>query len=363
MHAVVLISLLDTTPSPTFIQSIPWAVAALFESGILAASIFVYTNVHREPIVGNPYGGPERDSITRWEFIEVILGSVRVLILILLVTAYLFKGSLFKKSSWKTTEPNSPTESTGLLDSSSSESEDDSYGSTSTYLNSRAPEPWARPTATPSTTWKECLSGYMLFLQYFWPSKSRRLQLVVVFCFSLLIVQRAVNVLVPYQVGVITNMMSFEEGMIQIPWLQICLYIFYRWLQGNQGLIESIRSSMWISVSRYSYMELSTAAFEHVHNLSLDFQLSKKMGEVLSALTKDSSVNTFLEQITFGVVPMILDLGTAIGYFLVAFDVYYALVITIVTLCYLYITISLAKWRIEIRRQMVNSSKEDDAAR
>ena len=101
-------------------------------------------------------------------------------------------------------------------------------------------------------------------------------------------------------------MLSQDDGKFHVPWFEICLYILYRWLQGNQGLIGSLRSCLWIPVSQYSYMELSTAAFEHVHGLSLEFHLGKKTGEVLSALSKGSSINTFLEQVTFQVVPLSL---------------------------------------------------------
>jgi ABC-type multidrug transport system fused ATPase/permease subunit len=234
-----------------------------------------------------------------------------------------------------------PTESTGLLDPAHAETGTNgtAYGTTHTSQGNQQPsrptDPWVRPTTVPSTSWWEYLSGYSLFFPYLWPSKSRRLQFIVVICFVLIVLQCVVNVLVPYQVGVITNILSKTDGDFRVPWFEICLYILYRWLQGNQGLIGSLRSSLWIPVSQYSYMELSTAAFEHVHGLSLDFHLGKKTGEVLSALSKGSSINTFLEQVTFQVVPMLVDLCVAIGYLLIALDAYYALVVTIVTFCYL----------------------------
>ncbi len=65
--------------------------------------------------------------------------------------------------------------------------------------------------------------------------------------------------------------------------------------------------------------------------------------EVLSALNKDNSINTFLEQVTFQVLPIFIDLAVAIGYFLIVFDAHYALVVAIVTLVYLYLTIRLAQ--------------------
>lgn len=359
-------SLLDTTPSPSLAQFVPWVIATPFELAILGASLSLYADVHHEPVVGDPAGGPLRKSITWWESMDVVSNAVRLLLLAIIVSMYTFNTLRMKAIRRKAArQENDVTESTGLLDGSNAETgtaNGNGYGATH-QQNSKPTDAWVRPTTIPSTSWWEYLSGYSLFFPYLWPSKSRRLQIVVVLCFILILMQRVVNVLVPYQVGVITDALSSDNGGFRVPWFEICMYILYRWLQGNQGLIGSLRSSLWIPVSQYSYMELSTAAFEHVHGLSLEFHLGKKTGEVLSALSKGSSINTFLEQVTFQVVPMLIDLGVAIGYFLVAFDAYYALVVGISTFCYLYVTIRMAQWRAEIRREMVNYSRQEDAVK
>ncbi|KAJ5997053.1 hypothetical protein N7522_008713 [Penicillium canescens] len=378
VYAVMLMALLDTSPSPTIAQFVCWSVAIPLELVILSTSLSVYTSVHHEPIIGDPEGGRLRNSITPWECMEVVSNSVRILVLFSLVLLYVCQSMRMKSHEKKAAYANGVSESTGLLDPAATENghgngngtangNGHTYGSTNGGPPSQAAkpqDPWVRPTTIPSTSWWEYLSGYSLFFPYLWPSKSRRLQLVVMFCFVLLVGQRIVNVLVPYQVSVITDSLTRDDGEeFQVPWLQICLYVIYRWLQGNQGLLSSLRSSLWIPVSQYSYMELSTAAFEHVHGLSLEFHLGKKTGEVLSALSKGSSINTFLEQVTFQVVPMLVDLVVAIAFFLVAFDAYYALAVGISTFGYLYVTIRMAQWRAEIRRQMVNASRQEDAVK
>ncbi|KAJ5095782.1 hypothetical protein NUU61_005138 [Penicillium alfredii] len=374
VYAVILMTLLDTSPSPTLAQFVCWSVAIPFELVILSTSLSIYTSIHHEPTVGDPEGGRLRRSITTWESMEVVSGSVRISLLLSLVLLYGCKSISSKTHEKKASQhANGVTEATGLLDPSATENGNGTanghtYGATNgapRTESSKPADPWVRPTTMPSTSWWEYLSGYSLFFPYLWPSKSRRLQLVVLACFGLLLLQRVVNVLVPYQVGVITDMLSEggEGDTLRVPWFEICMYVIYRWLQGGQGLLSSLRSSLWIPVSQYSYMELSTAAFEHVHGLSLDFHLGKKTGEVLSALSKGSSINTFLEQVTFQVVPMLIDLGIAVGYFLIAFDAYYALVVGISTFGYLYVTVRMAQWRAEIRRQMVNASRQEDAVK
>ena len=368
-------TLLDTSPSPTVAQFVCWLAAVPLELVILSTSLSLYTSPHHEPVVGDPEGGKLRQTITPWEYSEVASNSLRVLILLALVILYASKSINWKSESKKDRHGANGdlSESTGLLDAAAAENGNGhtnghTYGATNGDAGAESakpkPDPWVRPTTIPSTSWWEYLSGYSLFFPYLWPSKSRRLQIVVVLCFILLIAQRVVNVMVPNMVGDIITILANEEGKgFHVPWFEILSYVILRWLQGGQGLLSSMRSSLWIPVSQYSYMELSNAAFEHVHGLSLDFHLGKKTGEVLSALSKGSSINTFLEQVTFQVVPMLVDLVIAFGYFLVQFDAYYALVVGISTFGYLYVTIRMAQWRAEIRRQMVNASRQEDAVK
>ncbi|KAI3086613.1 hypothetical protein CBS147339_457 [Penicillium roqueforti] len=359
-HTVIFISLLENR-GPSIAQFVPWLSAIPFEIAILSTSISIYSHIHHEPTIEDPFGGRLRTKITFWEALEISAGSVRIFVLTLLVASYIFKSAR-KHCAFKEAEDADAGETTSLLDSRGNANSDDGDALTDGQQTPEV-EAWVRPLTTPSTNWMEYLSGYSLFFPYLWPYKSLRLQIVVVMCFAILIVQRAVNILVPYQVGVIADSLSTSDGNLKVPWMPICLYIIYRWLQGSQGFLESVRSNLWISVSQYAYMELSTASFEHVHNLGLDFHLGKKMGEVLSALTKGNSINTFLEQVTFQVLPMFIDLTIAIGYFLIVFDVYYALAVAVMTFFYLYSTIKIASWRANMRRQMVNASRQEDAVK
>ncbi|KAL8700256.1 MAG: hypothetical protein Q9201_005553 [Fulgogasparrea decipioides] len=363
VYTLFLISLIDTKPSPTAAHFSTWIVALALELSLLSATLSLYTTDHREPKAGSPRGGQLEDGVTNWEAIEILIDVFRVVFLLGLISSYCLFILLraLKQRQAGQNQTGSPEETTGLLNGHAVEN---GAAHAPDYGSQEAEAGWVRPTKVPSKSWWEYIRGYSLFFPYLWPAKSRRLQIVVIICFALVMMARVVNLLVPIQVGRITDILSGDEGQnLGVPWGQICLYILYRLLQGSNGALGALRSTLWVPVSQYSYQELSTASFEHVHGLSLDFHLGKKTGEVLSALSKGSSINTFLEQVTFQVLPMLVDLGVAIGYFLVEFDAYYALVVTIVTFAYLYLTIRLAQWRAEIRREMVNSSRQEDAVK
>lgn len=76
---------------------------------------------------------------------------------------------------------------------------------------------------------------------------------------------------------------------------------------------------------------------------------------MLSALSKGNAINNFLEQITFQVLPMLIDLGSAIFYFGVVFDAYYALVVTTITFSYLRLTVRVAREEEAVKNDSLTS--------
>lgn len=367
---------------------------------IIISSLAVYNQRHKENHVLAPSYGRIRDHMTDWEFAEVMTGFVRLFIILALMVFYLIfvisrnakvreakaKQLASEEAVGETTRllnglhvPDaSASTPLGLSNGSVNGAHGPANGQTSGQTNGYGTRPttaqpkpagdtvpgWERPDKAPSRSWIEYLKGYALFFPYLWPSKDRRLQLIVVVCVIIMILQRGVNVLVPYQTGVITNVLSGENGADpSTAWRAIFLYIFLRLLQGGNGLFGAARAVLWIPVGQYSYRELSVAAFEHVHSLSLDFHLGKKTGEVLSALGKGSAINSFLDSITFQVVPMLVDLIVAIAYFQIVFDVYFATIVSFITFWYIFVTIRMAQRRADIRRDMVNADREEEAVK
>lgn len=242
--------------------------------------------------------------------------------------------------------------------------------STSLYKDEQAA--FYRPEKLPKRSWWEYIRGYSLFWPYLWPRDSVRLKIRVLVCLLLLIAQRGVNVLLPYQIGKVadrlagTVMSSDGDGArlsmaSDMPWFSLWLVNFLMLVQGQGGLLGLLRSIIWVKVSQYSYKALEMAAFQHVHSLGLDFHLGKRTGEVLSALNKGGAINTFLEQVTFQLLPMIVDLILAIYFFNHIFNATYAAIISVNTFWYLYLTIKMARSRADQRREMTNADREEEA--
>ncbi|KAJ6117935.1 Vacuolar ABC heavy metal transporter (H.t1.c1) [Penicillium sp. IBT 18751x] len=334
LYTILLMTLLSAK-APPIAPFICWVVALPMELCILGNSLARYASVHREPTVGNPHGGPVREGMTTWEAIAVALSSVRIVILCTLAL-------LYSHRFLSVTEPHDP-ETTGLLAS------DTESGSVIDQTCESAS----------GSCW-EYMSLYAPFWPCMWPSKSGRLQSVVAACYFLVALQVWLKALSNSQIGVITTALAKQDGaeVISIPWTEVFLYVFYYYLPEPLGIL---RAALWVPMNLYTYRELSTAGLTHSYSLDLEYHQSKKTGEIASALNKSKSITEFQEQILFEVVPAMLGLMYAIYYFLVGFDAYYALVIGLSYLVYFYVTIRMAQWRAEAKREMTKAAKEEEA--
>ncbi|KAK7738418.1 hypothetical protein SLS62_011406 [Diatrype stigma] len=210
-----------------------------------------------------------------------------------------------------------------------------------------------------SSGWFDYFAGFRVLFPYLWPSDSPLHQATVIACVILLIIQRLVQVAVPVMLGWLVDSLGYGK----IPYKEIVLYIVFRGLQGGQGLIGAARAVLWIPVSQGLFRRLSCAAFEHVLGLSMDFHLSKRIGEVTSALSRGASMNTFLENFLFQVFPMLFDIFVAGIYFFIMYDAFYTLIVFIIMWTYIFLTMYMAKWRGRQRRDMATKAREMDAAK
>ncbi|KAI1952058.1 hypothetical protein LOY94_001650 [Ophidiomyces ophidiicola] len=219
-----------------------------------------------------------------------------------------------------------------------------------------------RPSASTDaqlTNWLDYLVGFGKLFPLIWPSKSLALQIRALLCLVILIAQRVVNVLVPLQLGNVVAAL----GKGTIPYKELLIYIACRAVQGQQGVLASIRALLWIPIGQETYRQLTGSAFKHVLSLSLQFHLGKRLGEVMSALSKGSALNTFLDSLIFQLFPMVADLGVAAAYFLIQFDPFYSLIILSMGGTYLFVTIYMAKYRGRARREMMTRDREMDAVK
>lgn len=389
-YLYILISLFDWRKGPNVVHLLVWALGFAGELIMASTTLVAAADCHFFRSVRNSEPKKDGSCIDSWTKVDLILYLVRILHLLALIGIFTTAWILKVRRSDDKLEEGCVGESTPLLnghrrsydiqngqvpngrEANGRRSRGRTISNAAKSVGPRKDEPAAfyRPEKLPHKTWWEYLRGYSLFFPYLWPKDVVRLQLHVLVCFFLVVLQRLVIAAVPWQIGRVVDrlvdvikLVSSGEPltMANFPLGDFSLLGVLWILQGQSGLLGSVRSLLWIPVSQYSYRGLTTAAFNHVHSLSLDFHLSKRTGEVLSALNKGSAINQFLEQVTFQVFPMLMDLFIAIFIFYYRYGPLYAEINLVDTCWYLYMTIKMASTRADQRREMTNADREEEA--
>ncbi|KAI0021988.1 hypothetical protein F4780DRAFT_769911 [Xylariomycetidae sp. FL0641] len=380
-------------PGPIFM--LMWSGAFVMEAIIFVCDVLVLSKPHTVMVNLKRDKYVVVNSLNRWDMADLAISGVRLCLIASSVFIWAACTFLERQSERRRREQdyhfevdenapllrgnrNSYRATNGHTGSNGAAGPDSDNGSTHPVVDEDAG--FYRPEKLPHTTWYEYLRNYSVFFPYMWPHKERRLQIIVVICVGLLVLQRIVNILVPYQSGVVSDKLS-GEGVnffvdladsrdvagslrrVDMPWTSLALLVVYKLLQGPSGMLGCWRNLLWMPVSQHAYRALTTSAFEHVHSLSLDFHLGKRTGEVLSALNKGAAVSNFLEQVTFQVFPMLIDLLVAISYFYVKFNAVYAVLVSAITFYYLWLTIALASRTADQRRAMSNADREEEAVK
>jgi hypothetical protein len=185
---------------------VAWIVGLAGEILLLVARISAYENQLRKQ--------PARKRHIKWgswEIVDISIDVFRAVLLLILIGTYL----ILIIAPQLPADSGDSEETTGLLSGSGiasggSDGETD-YGSIPAHPESAG---WGRRTVVGKQSWWEYLRGYAIFFPYLWPSKDRRLQIMMIICFVLVLLQRGVNVLVPSQLGKVTNILSKEGALI-----------------------------------------------------------------------------------------------------------------------------------------------------
>lgn len=204
--------------------------------------------------------------------------------------------------------------------------------------------------------WLGYLKGFLIFLPYVWPSKDRRMQLYIVLIGLCLVAERFLNVLTPRQLGIIVDELSSTAGTGQLPWKEVGLWMFYRWL-ASRACLAALQSVLQLRINYWSYIKLTSVAFSHVMGLSMDFHDNKDSGELIKSVEQANALNSLIELVLFETCPVVIDLFIALAYLTYLFDAYFAFVIIVVGVVYTIITYKFTTWTAKMRRNYTEKSR------
>ncbi|KAL1650367.1 hypothetical protein SLS58_001184 [Diplodia intermedia] len=208
--------------------------------------------------------------------------------------------------------------------------------------------------------WWAYLKSFFILFPIIWPSRNRKIQLYLFVMVLCTLTERVFNVLIPRQVGIITNQLAEDWDTGRIPLRAILIWIGLQLLNSRVG-IDSIFSMLSTVVEQFSSAQLTKAAFKHVMGLSMNFHTEKNSGELLKAVEQGHSITAILEYIFFETIPLIMDLVAAFVYLSNLFDEYLALTVVALAVTYLYSTIRLTAYNRERRRVFIDKYMKENS--
>ncbi|CAG9770126.1 unnamed protein product [Ceutorhynchus assimilis] len=217
-----------------------------------------------------------------------------------------------------------------------------------------------------SSTWRNFWKKMNTLMPFMWPKKDCCLQFRVLFCIILLVAGRVVNLYVPIYNKLIVDSLAEKNEKLSFRWDWILLYVGFKFLQGGgtggMGLLNNLRSFLWIRISQYTTREIEVELFRHLHSLSLRWHLSRKTGEVLRVMDRGTdSINNLLNYIFFSIAPTLIDIIVAVVYFCTVFNIWFGMLVLLTMILYIGVTIWVTEWRTKFIRRMNLADNETRA--
>ncbi|KAF9209514.1 ATP-binding cassette sub- B member 6, mitochondrial [Haplosporangium sp. Z 27] len=195
-----------------------------------------------------------------------------------------------------------------------------------------------------------------ILLSYPWGEK--RLQFLIFVKAIMMVVDRAINLLVPMQTGrILHNLTQNGNGAPRISefdaW-SIAIYVLYSYLQRSSSILSIVQRLIWEPVDEYSQTSISLRFFEHVHGLSMQFHLDRKSGELMQIMNRGvGAMQSVSTTVLFRLLPTIADVIIAIVYFWVSWGWKFGAIVTFNSTLYLITSVYTSKKRSRFYREWI----------
>ncbi len=207
--------------------------------------------------------------------------------------------------------------------------------SSSSYLDADVPAPGAR-----RNEWR----AVGMLLPYLWEYKWRVL-VALVFLAS----AKFANVGVPLVLKGIVDALSPAQQLLALP---LALLVAYGLLRLSTVLFAELRDVVFVRVTQRAIRRVALTVFRHLHSLSLRFHLDRQTGGMTRDIERGTrGISTLLNFMLFSIIPVILEFSLVAAVLLTKFDWRFAAVTFAAVAIYIFFTVSITEWRMDIRRQ------------
>lgn len=218
------------------------------------------------------------------------------------------------------------------------------------------------PTASRRPSGKPALSGravLVLLKPYFWPDATDSSAIVnrvrAILTWVCVILSKVANLSSPIFLGWASTALTRQQYALAAKYS--CAYALIGFLGST---FREGQSLIYLKVAQAAFVQLSEVAFAHLHSLSLDWHLKKKLGEVLRSMDRGiAACDTLMKYLFLWLVPALAEAAVVCIIFATYFD-YWPMALAVFYFVFVYIvwTILVTLWRKKFRKAVVESDNE-----
>ncbi|XP_048883291.1 iron-sulfur clusters transporter ABCB7, mitochondrial [Brienomyrus brachyistius] len=223
--------------------------------------------------------------------------------------------------------------------------------------------------ADPKNVLKEVNSRQILaaMLSYVWPKDRPDLRARVAVSLGLLAGAKVTNVMVPFMFKYAVdglnqmsgNVLNLSEAPNTVATMATAVLIGYGASRAGAAFFNELRNAVFGKVAQSSIRRIAKNVFLHLHNLDLNFHLSRQTGALSKAIDRGTrGISFVLSALVFNLGPTVFEMALVSGILYYKCGGQFALVTLGTLSAYTAFTIAFTQWRTRFRIEMNKADNE-----
>ncbi|MEC7794334.1 MAG: ABC transporter ATP-binding protein/permease [Pseudomonadota bacterium] len=192
-------------------------------------------------------------------------------------------------------------------------------------------------------------------LPYLWPSDAPWVRYRVVTALSVLVFAKLIAVGTPFFYKAAVDALAGEGD--SAAWMlalgAVSLTVIYGLARLMTVGFQQLRDVVFAKVGQRALRQVAFETFEHMHRLSMRYHITRRTGGLSRIIERGvKGVDFLLRFLLFSIGPLVLELLMVGVVLLLAFDIWYLVVVAVVIWAYTWFTFKVTEWRVKLRKEM-----------
>ncbi|KAI3410826.1 uncharacterized protein J3R85_018434 [Psidium guajava] len=237
-----------------------------------------------------------------------------------------------------------------------------------------------QPTPTPANKNENQVADMKILrtlASYLWMKDNLEFRLRVVAALGFLVGAKVLNVQVPFLFKLAVDWLTTSSGnaavfasfaannstALALFATPASVLVGYGIARSGASAFNELRTAVFSKVALRTIRSVSRKVFSHLHDLDLQYHLSRETGALNRIIDRGSrAINFILSSMVFNVVPTILEISMVAGILAYKFGAPFAWITSLSVAAYIVFTLTVTQWRTKFRKVM-NKADNDASTR